>query len=50
MVDFLYKPELSLMAVAAPEAKSNTPTTGLVTVPTTPLPKPDIIPCMKTNQ
>ena len=36
---------VSLTALAAPAAKSSTPATGLVTVPTTPRPRPVIKPC-----
>ena len=36
---------MSLIAVAVPDAKSSTPTAGFVTVPITPLPKPETRPC-----
>ena len=36
---------MSLIAVAVPDAKSSTPTAGLVTVPITPLPNPETSPC-----
>jgi len=36
--------EESLIADAAPVAKSKTPTAGFVTVPTIPFPNPDIKP------
>jgi len=38
----------SLTALAASEARSNTPTIGFVTVPTRPFPKPEIRPYKKT--
>jgi hypothetical protein len=37
----------SLTALAASEARSNTPTIGFVTVPTSPFPKPEIKPYKK---
>jgi hypothetical protein len=43
-LDILYLRLESLTALAASEARSKTPTTGFVTVPTNPLPKPEMRP------